>query len=229
VLFALHELASNSATVLVANLVHSDSIVSTHERNNEITCLIIRLGAHQLSSEPQDVHVLLEDFLHVNLRSLGIERKHSVHRVLFSAVACVLGHRLVNKVGGRFLELHRSLDNAEILCVPCLCEIIAIVDKAIAAIHDKRVTTREILRLIEALCTERHARAVGENGGLGKLLSLQKHREGISATVLLSNLFDLDCAVGEEKVESVELVATVIARILPINGEGEYFAVILDE
>jgi len=141
----------------------------------------------------------------------------------------VLGHRLVNKVRDRFLELHSGLDNAEILGVPLLSEIIAIVDKAIAAIQDKRVTTLEILWLIIVLCTERHTGAVGENGGLCKLLSLQKHREGISATVLLSNLFDLDCAVGEEKVESVELVATVIARILPVNGEGEYFAGILDE
>jgi hypothetical protein len=44
VLLALHELATDAARVLVANLIHLYRVVSAVERNDEATALIIRLS-----------------------------------------------------------------------------------------------------------------------------------------------------------------------------------------
>jgi len=107
----------------------------------------------------------------------------------------VLGYGLVNKLGGGFLELHCGLGDAKVLGVPLLGEVIAVVDEASAAIHNKRVSTEEVLWLIVLLGTKRHSGAVSEDGRLCKPLSLKEHREGISTTVLFSNLLDLDSTV----------------------------------
>lgn len=72
----LHEATSNTAGVLIANLINLDSIVSAIEGNDEVTGLIIRLSADQFSIKSEDVHVLFEHLLHVNLgglRSQGVD------------------------------------------------------------------------------------------------------------------------------------------------------------
>lgn len=76
VLLPLHELAAESARVLVAHLVHLDGVVAAVERHDEATRLVIRVSRDQLRLETQHVHVLLEHLLHVDLRGLGLQRVH---------------------------------------------------------------------------------------------------------------------------------------------------------
>ena len=79
---ALHEAASNTARVLVANLVDLDSVVSAEERDHEVTGLIIRLSADQFSIKSEHVHVLFEHFFHVNLGGLRSQRVNRAKGVL---------------------------------------------------------------------------------------------------------------------------------------------------
>jgi len=195
VLLALHELTTNASTVLIADFVHLDGVITAEERDDELTSLIIGLSANEFSIEAEDVHVLFEDFLHVDLRSLRVQGKHTVHRVLFSAVASVVWHSLVHEVWCCFFELHWVLGDAKVLDVPGLSEIVTVIDKAFASIQDELISAHEILRSIVVLVAERHAGADRENRRLSELLSLQKHREGVASTVLLSNLLYLNGVV----------------------------------
>jgi len=72
-LLALHEWTANSAGVLVANLIHQDSVITAVERHDEGAGLIIRLGGDELGVEAHDVHVLFEHLLHVEFWWLGLE------------------------------------------------------------------------------------------------------------------------------------------------------------
>lgn len=73
-LLSLHETATDSSGVLIADLIYLDGVVTAVEGNDEFSCFIIWLGTDQLGLESKDMHVLLEHFLHVNLWWLGIKR-----------------------------------------------------------------------------------------------------------------------------------------------------------
>lgn len=60
-------------------------------------------------------------------------------------------------------------------------------------------------------------------------MPLKKHRESVAATVLFCNFFHLNSVVGEEEIEGVELVATIIALVLPVDRERKDFPVVLEE
>ena len=73
---ALHETTTNTARVLVTNLIDLDGVITTVERDDEVSGLIIGLSADQFGVKSEDVHVLFEHLLHVNLggfRSQGID------------------------------------------------------------------------------------------------------------------------------------------------------------
>jgi hypothetical protein len=70
---------------------------------------------------------------------------------------------------------------------------------------------------------------VGENRGHCELLTSKEHREGVLAVVGLDDFLDLYGVVGEEVVATVVLVATIVTVVLPHNGKGEHFAVIIEE
>jgi hypothetical protein len=72
VLLALHELTSNTTRVLIADLINLNGVITTVEGNNEPARLIIRLSGDELRLESEDMHILLEHFLHVNLRRLRL-------------------------------------------------------------------------------------------------------------------------------------------------------------
>ena len=71
---ALHETTSNTSGVLVANLIDLDSVITAVEGDDEVTGLIIGLGADQFGVKSEHVHVLFEHLLHVNLGGLRSQR-----------------------------------------------------------------------------------------------------------------------------------------------------------
>ena len=109
VVLALHELATDAARVLVAHLVHLGGVVTAVERDDELTVLVIGLGGDELGVEAEDVHVLLEHFLHVNLGGLGLKVKYGGHGILVSTEARVGGDRLVLNGRGSSGELDGHL------------------------------------------------------------------------------------------------------------------------
>jgi len=60
-------------------------------------------------------------------------------------------------------------------------------------------------------------------------LPLKKHGEGVAATVLLGDFFNLNSVVGEEEVEGVEFVATIVTLVFPVDRERKDFPVVLEE
>lgn len=68
----LHEATLNAAGVLVASLVHQDSVITAVEAHNEGTGLIIRFGAHELRVETKYVHILFKHLFHVELWWFGL-------------------------------------------------------------------------------------------------------------------------------------------------------------
>lgn len=58
---------------------------------------------------------------------------------------------------------------------------------------------------------------------------LKKHWEWESTRILSVDLLDFDSAVGEEVVENVVLVSTIVGSILPEDVEAKDFSIIVKE
>lgn len=128
---------------------------------------------------------MLEHFLHVNARWLRLERVYRAERVLRSPEAVVWRSRLVLDVGATLLERNWHLIVVVGLLVEVLGSRIAVVDEALAPVYGDVVSNEEVLRSVELLLLQGHARAVCLDWLLGELLPLQEHREGCLAAVLL--------------------------------------------
>ena len=76
VVLAIHELSTDTAAVLVADLVDQDRVVTAEERDDELTVLIIGLSRDKLAVEAENMHVLLEHLLHVSLGGLRLQVGH---------------------------------------------------------------------------------------------------------------------------------------------------------
>ena len=68
-----------------------------------------------------------------------------------------------------------------------------------------------------------------ENWRLCELLSLQELGEGSAARVLSVDLLNIDGAVRQEEVEVVELVTTVVGKVLPQDLEAKDTAIVIQE
>jgi len=63
-------------------------------------------------------------------------------------------------------KFDRRLSNTHHVCVPCLGEVIAVIDKAIASVNLNFFTANKVFGSIELLRFEVHARAVGKDRSL---------------------------------------------------------------
>lgn len=229
VLLSLHELATNTAGVLVTDLVDLDGVISAVEGDDETAVLVIGLSGDQLGVESQDVHVLLEHLLHVKLGHLRLESNNRSHRVLLSSVTVVIGDSLVLHGGSGLSESDGHLLDAKGMLVPGLGVIITVVDKAVSAEDGHGVTAFQVSGLVVVFSSHGHAWAVSENRGLGQLLSLQQHGEGEATGVGGVDFLNFNRVVRHEVVQSVVLVTTIIRSILPQDGEGKNLAVVVQE
>lgn len=228
-LLALHEPSANSAGVLVTDFVDLDGVVTAVERDDEVTRLIIRLSADESGVEPQDMHVLLEHLLHVDLGSLRVQRIDRAQRVLSSAVTIVRRNLGLSNDWRRNGQLDRLLIEAHHGRVPALCEVVTVVDEAVTTVDMNLVAAEQVLRTIELLRLQVHARTVGQDRFLRQFLLLEQHRERVVTRVLSDNLLNLDAAVRQVVVEDEELVATVVALVLPEDVEAQHLAVVVEE
>lgn len=78
-LLSLHEFATDSATVLIADFVHLDGVITAVEGNDEFAVLVIRFCGYEFAIESEDVHVLFEHFLHVKFRGFWLKGDHTTH------------------------------------------------------------------------------------------------------------------------------------------------------
>lgn len=229
VLLSLHEFSSNSSGVLVANLVDLDGVVTAVERNNESSGLVIWLSAHQLGLESENVHVLLEHFLHVNLGWLGVQGVHGPKRVLLCSVTVVGWQWLVHNVWSWLLQLHWLLVDAQNLVVEGLGEVVAVVDLADSSVDVDVLAAGEVVWGVELLLSEGHAWAVGHDWGLSELLSLKEHWEWESSGVSLVDFFHFNAVVGEEVVQDVVFVSAIVRSVFPEDVEGQNFSVVFQK
>jgi len=166
-LLALHEAATDTAAVFVADFVDLDGVVTAVEADDEGAGLIVRVSGDQSGVEAKDVHVLLEHLLHVELWRLGLQGEHASHRVFFGAVASVGGYGLVEYVWCLLLERDGDLSVVLVALVPLSSEVVDVIDKALAAPNRNGLTTLQISGSVVVNFTHVHAWAVGENGQLG--------------------------------------------------------------
>jgi hypothetical protein len=228
-LLTLNERTSDTAGVLVTDLVDMDGVVAAVVRDDEGAGFIIGLGRDETGVEAENVHVLLKHLFHVELGGFSLESDDWTHGVLFSTVASVGGDGLVKDWGCRLLEGDSALLHIAVFSVPSLSEVIGIVDKALAAPNVDGVSALEVCGWIEFFWAHVHAGAVGKNGGLGELLALEEFGEGIVARVGLVDFLDFNGVVGEEVVETEVTFSTVVAVVVPQDSEWEDRAVIVEE
>jgi hypothetical protein len=206
-----------------------NGIITAIERDNEVTGFIIRLSADKFGIKSQNVHVLLEHFLHVNLRSLWSKRVNRAERIFRGSIAVI--NRLLG-FGNNwswYCKFNRVLLNTHIHVVPSFGEIITIIDEAFSSINCNFLSANKITWAIILLRFEAHARAMSKNRSLSKSLLFEKHGERSTARVLGVNFFDFNLAIGKIIVEYIELVSTIISAILPENVERENLAIIIQE
>jgi len=194
-LFSLNERTSDTSGVLVTDLVDVDGVVTAVIRDDECARLVIRLCGDETGIEAKNVHVLLKHFFHVKLGGLSLESDDRTHGVFFGTVASVGGNGLVKDWGCGLLEGNSALLHVAVLSVPCLCEVIGIVDKALTTPNVNSVAAIEILGGVELFWPHVHARAMGKNGGLGELLALEEFGEGIVARVGFVDFLDFNGVV----------------------------------
>ena len=229
VVLLLHELAADTAGVLVTDLVDLDGVVTAVEGDDELTVLIIGLGGDELGVEPEDMHVLLEHFLHIHLRGLVGQILDGTKSILLGTDTIMDGNLLVLHVRGGSGESEGNLADTERLLVPLLGELVTIEDLAVTAVDLDGGTTSDILGHVVLLSAEGHTWAMSEDWVLGELLSLKKLGEGSATTVLGVDLLDLNGVVAEEEVEGVELVTTIVADISPKDLEAENTTIVVEE
>jgi hypothetical protein len=70
---------------------------------------------------------------------------------------------------------------------------------------------------------------VSKDWGLSELLLLEEHWEWETAGVLGVDLLHLDSTVGEEVVQDVVLVTTIVGSVLPKDVEAENLSVVIEE
>ena len=121
------------------------------------------------------------------------------------------------------------MSHTEVLHVPALGEVVTVEDLAVATVNLDRGSALDVLGHVVLFCSKRHAWAMGEDGVLGELLSLEELGERSTATVLRVDLLDFHGVVAQEEVEGVELVATVVGNILPQDLEAEDTSVVVEE
>lgn len=153
-LLSLHESTSDSAGVLVADLVDLDGVVTAVERNDESSGLIIRLSANQLGLESEDVHVLFEHLLHVYLWSFWLQSENGTKRVLWGTITIVRWDSLISDVWSTLGKLDWLLCDTHVVSVPSLGKLIAVIDKSFSAINDNLLTAEEVAWTIVLLILE---------------------------------------------------------------------------
>lgn len=164
VILALHKFAANAATVLVTHLIDEDGVVTTEERDNEFTVLIVRLSRHELGVKAEDMHILLEHLLHVGLGCLRLQVRDRGHRVGLCTEALVVRCGLVLDGGWRRGEPHRHLSDAKLALVPLFGPVVAAVDVTVAAVDLNLSATADVSRHVVLLLAEGHSWADGQNG-----------------------------------------------------------------
>lgn len=143
-LLSLHKSTADSSGVLVTNLINLNGVVTTVERNDESSGLIIRLSANQLGLESEDVHVLLKHLLHVDLWSFWLQGQDGTERVLWGTITIVRWDGLISNVWSALGELERFLIDTHVVTVPLLGELVAVIDKGLSAIDNDLVTAKEV-------------------------------------------------------------------------------------
>ena len=229
VVLLLHELSTDTAGVLITDLIDLDGVITAVEGDDELTVLIIGLSGDELGVESEDVHVLLEHFLHVHLGGLRVEGHDGTKSILLSANTIMFGDGLILHSRGGGGESKGNLTDSESLGVPLLGEVITVEDLAVTAVDLDGSATSDILGHVVLFSTEGHAWAMSEDWLLGELLSLEELREGSATTVLGVDLLDLDGVIAKEEVEGVELVTTIVADISPQDLEAENTTIIVEE
>ena len=124
---------------------------------------------------------------------------------------------MVQKVSTGFLERNGVHFLLEGLHVPLPGEGVHIVDQAITSIDGDPLTDQQIGWAVKFFLAERHAGAVGQDGGLGELLSLQEHRERGFTVILLIDFLNLNGTISQEEVQDIKLITTIIGAIRPYN------------
>jgi len=119
--------------------------------------------------------------------------------------------------------------DSENLAVPFTSEGVAVVDEAVTVEDVNALTNGEISGSVVLLRAERHARVVSKKWLLCELLSLKKHWERNLAVVGLVDFLHFNGLIGQEEVEDIVLVTTVIAGVFPKDVEREDLTVILEE
>ena len=229
VILSLHELATDAAGVLVTHLVDLDGVITAVEGDDELAVLIIGLSADELGVEAKDVHVLLEHLLHVALGRLGLQGDNRAHRVVLVTESIVGRDLGVLDVLGGGGELNGLLSDSQVLLVPCLSMVVTVEDLAVAAVDGDRLATSDVLGHVVLFLAEGHAWAVSKDWCLSELLALEKLRESCLSAVGSVDLLDLHRVVAEEEVELVELLAAIVAVVLPQDVEAKDVAVVVEE
>lgn len=228
-LLALHETSTNSTRILVANLINLDSVVTTVERDDELSSFIIRLGTNKRCLKSKDMHVLLEHLLHVDLGGLWLKGEDRAEGVLWSSESIVVWNWLICNGRSGLGELEWILHDTHHVLVPLLGEVVTVIDEALSSVDDNLVATEEVTWSVELLALEGHTWAVSENWLLGKLLFLEEHWEWESTRVLCVNLLDFNVSVGEEVVQDVVLITSIVTTVLPQDIEAQHFPVVIKE
>jgi len=105
------------------------------------------------------------------------------------------GDSLVEYVWGWFLKSDGDLSVVLIALVPLFCEVVNVIDKAVAAPNWNGLTTLQISGSVVFDFTHVHVWIVGEDGLLSQLLTSEQHREGVVARVELVDFLDFDSVV----------------------------------
>lgn len=222
VLSALQELALDDARVLLRRLEDRDSVVRQEEGHDEAAVQVLRDARVELSSEAEDLLVVVNILEEVSLRLVGEQLEDIAQGVHFVAEA-VVGRDLhgLGLAGLGVLNLTQVKELVVLLLVEVLGELVDSSDSELSAecvdgALGLDLVAGEVVVSNEVLAWLVHCEA------LGKLLSLQQQREGVSAVVGVVHFSDLDGIVSQVVVDNE-------GQVVALDEETEHSAVVVEE
>lgn len=161
-------------------MVDLNSVISTEERYDKLTIVLVLVLGNQTCLEPKCVLVVCKYLCHVFLGRLGLKTKDASQRIFGRAVTVERRDLMLHCPTLDLLLLWEIELDAQFVSVVGLSEVIGIVDLAFPTKDVDGLSRGKIFRTVELFLLERHPWVDCIDRLLRHLLPRKHEREGVT-------------------------------------------------
>mmetsp|Transcript_119207 Transcript_119207/g.254345 ORF Transcript_119207/g.254345 Transcript_119207/m.254345 type:complete len:636 (-) Transcript_119207:155-2062(-) len=221
------ELPLGMARVPLRQLPDAYAVIGQVYGDDEPPIHVLRPAIHHLSGEAKHLVRVQHQLVDVPVRGPRRQVQATGQRILFGAEARVrrVGERDMDRIG--VLDLDRALLDTHVLHVEIPCEVVAVVEHDVPAIHAHRLADDEVLWLADVRFRLQHP---GSRGLVRVLLQgapPPEDRVRVAARVPGKVFEHLHRVIGQVVVQDVIHATAVRGRVVPIALERQDLPIVL--